>query len=540
MIDPSDQNHTTNVYRVKESTNSKLQNKSLFSLGTRRIKSEGVEYNLYRVKDAGDKSYKVEAKVGVFKVNEEMNKKYGDLSHKDADVAAFAEIGDDAIQSAEIAEKGDIPDKKGEPGNGPNANTILDENGLEIVKIPGRGDCFFQSVAYCILADSKFLKANKDEAPWAHENFEVPDNYDAMKKSEDWIPILRKHVARAVAAADYVHAREMAFQLLDRKKYVKMSTQIKDAKPSKVPGSIFLQKKKWYLVDGKGEEELILYTGKGRPFPPIWEESKTTVDKWREEEKMDAEKMEGDADAAGSRTHMQHVLKCSTINEYKTYIKTSDYWADEFAVNALAIALNLNIIILDRHVGINCNSGKTGDDKSSVIVIRDGQHYEALKAGDRSVFGAKSKMQIIKDCLKIKSGGGDDPVTAEEVNSEPENGSDDEGEKPGNVTVTPDDNQEIVPVENKEEPVTVENEEEEPVTVENEEEESVPVENEKEEPVTVENEEEEPQAEPSGGKKPRLVFESADLPKSRSRKPKSGKTSRKVKISPMVNINEMY
>jgi len=393
MIDPNDQNHSTNVFRVKESTNPLLQKKVLFSLGKRREVAEGASYTIYTVKDLGDKSYKVEGKAGTYVVPKSFDEKYGDLTAKDVDVDAFADIGDAAIQAVET-----VPVKDAEKGLGKGP-----EKGLSVVKIPGKGDCFFQSVAYCILADDKFLDT-VDFEPWvSEEDLKVKDRKNPMKLSEEWIGRLRQMVSKRATVTMYLHARALALQTLDRKQYVQLMKEADEAVKSDKAGTVYLDDGNWYYVHGKDKSNEQL---EERPYPPIWNGSKSEKE-WRKEQDADLDAKKKDPDGEGEIVgHKVFLQKCSTFKEFKKFILTSDYWADERALEVLAKELELNILIKDDHYGVNATTGMNQEMTMTIILQRTGQHYNAMYKTGTSKFVFDTSGKIVSK-LTNKHGGGD-------------------------------------------------------------------------------------------------------------------------------------
>jgi len=411
MIDPTDQNHSTNVFRVKESSSTILQKRTLFALGKRRETADGADYTIYTVKDKGDKAYKVEAKVGAYTVPKSLDEKYGDLTAKDVDPDAFAEIGDSAIQSVEVVK----------PPKSPKSQK---DDKLDVVQVPGRGDCFFQSVAYCVLADNDFLDT-VDFEPWESEEdlkASKQERRNAMKTSDEWIGRMRKRVSKRATVAMYLHAREMALQTLDRSKYVKLVKRAEEAtKTGELEtGDVYKDDGHWYFVHGNGKPHEQLDE---RPYPAIWGDSKTEKE-WKKEQDVDLQQKGKDQDGQGEIAgHKLFLQKCNTFKEFKSFILTSDYWADERAVAVLAGELEINILVKDTGYGVNASTGVNPDRKKTVILQRTGQHFNAMhkKGTQKFVFDTNGK--IVRSMTGM-SGGGDD-VKTDEAKVEPE-GSDDE------------------------------------------------------------------------------------------------------------------
>jgi hypothetical protein len=115
--------------------------------------------------------------------------------------------------------------------------------------------------------------------------------------------------------------------------------------------------------------------------------------------------------------------KCNTFKEFKSFILTSDSWADERAVAVLAGELEINILVKDTGYGVNASTGVNPDRKKTVILQRTGQHFNAMhkKGTQKFVFDTNGK--IVRSMTGM-SGGGDD-VKTDEAKVEPE-GSDDE------------------------------------------------------------------------------------------------------------------
>lgn len=399
MIDPSDQNHQTNVFRVKESSHPLLQKRALFALGKRRDAPDGAVYTIYLVKEVDKGSYKVENRVGSYSVPKTFDEKYGDLTVKDVDTEAFADIGDAAIQAAETVE---VPEK-GNKGVVPN---------LDVVQIPGRGDCFFQSVAYCILADDKFLD-EVDFEPWISEDdlkatSQERKQKNLMSTSDAWIARLRERVSDGATVAMYLHGHEMALQSLDRKLYVKlMHAAESPQKKSDTAGDVYKEGSKWYYSHGPGKPSEQLDS---RPYPPIWNESQSEKE-WIAEQAADLKLKSADADGAGEITAQKQFLeRCTSFKRFKSFIKTADYWADERAVEVLADRLQINILIVDVGYGANSVTGVHSERSKTVILQRTGQHYNAMfKTGtSKYVFDTTGKIvSKLNVDLKKKKGGGE-------------------------------------------------------------------------------------------------------------------------------------
>ena len=405
MIDPADQNYSTNVFRVKESTHPLLQKRSLFALGKRREMGDGATYTIYAVKDKGDKSYKVDGKVGTYTVPKTLDEKYGDLTLKDVDADAFAEIGDAAIQSAEVADAPKSSPKK--------------DGKLEVVEVPGRGDCFFQAVAYCVLADEDFLET-VDFEPWESDadlkaTKEERKEKNLMKTSDAWIARLRKRVSKKATVAMYLHAREMALQTLDRTRYVKIVKQSEENKKTDLQaGEVYKDGGHWYFVHGNGKPNEQLDE---RPYPLIWASSKSEKE-WKKEEKADLEAKEKDPDGQGEIAGHKLVLeKCNTFKEFRAFILTSDYWADERAVEVLAKELEINILVKDVGYGVN-KTGVNADRNKTVILNRAGQHFNPMRKRGTLKFVFDTNGKIVKS-LMGQSGGGDEPAEETDDAAEP-------------------------------------------------------------------------------------------------------------------------
>ena len=405
MIDPADQNHSTNVFRVKESSHPMLPKKTLFALGKRRETPSGAEYTIYTVKDLGDKAFKADAKVGKYEVPKSLDEKFGDLTAKDADPDAFAEIGDSAIQSAEAVR----PEPKA-------ASSELDN--MEVVEVPGRGDCFFQSVAYCILADNKFLDSvedgvgpfGSDEDLQASKKERKPDN--VMKTSDAWIARMRERVAEYATLSMYQHAKEMALQTLDRKQYVALMHKAMDAKKGDEleSGDVYKDGSDWYFVHGKRKDGSTKLPEQleSTPYPAIWNGSMSEKQWVREQESdLDLKKKDGSDGPGEIRGHELFLERCNSFKNFKAFIKTQDYWADERAVQVLADRLEINILVNIVGLGVNAATGMHPDRTKTIILQRIGQHYNPMhKTGSsKYVFDTKGK---IVSALAGKTGGGDD------------------------------------------------------------------------------------------------------------------------------------
>jgi hypothetical protein len=398
MIDPVDQNHATNVFRVKESTTPLLQKKALFALGKRRETSSGAEYTIYTVKDLGDKSFKVDAKVGVYAVPKSLDEKHGDLTDKDANAEAFAEIGDSAIQAAEKV----APEKE----------KAAKTDKLDVIAIPGRGDCFFQSVAYSILADDKFLTALGDPAPapWdddglkqlresATKEARTPEHL--MDTSAKWIDALRRRVSKNATVSMYQHAKEMMLQTLDRKEYIRLMHAATAAKADDdhSPGDVYKDGEDWYVVNGDDPPEQLNFT----PYEAVWKGSKTEKE-WRREEEADLKLKENDPDGQGEITGQKlFQTNCTTFKKFKKFITTSNYWADERAVEVLAKELEINILVVIAGLGVNASTGM-GESAKTIILQRDGQHYNSMYKRGTNTFVFKTNGSIVSE-LVTKSGG---------------------------------------------------------------------------------------------------------------------------------------
>jgi hypothetical protein len=424
MIDPADQNHSTNVFRVKESSHPMLPKKTLFALGKRRETSGGAEYTIYTVKDLGDKAFKVVSKVGNYEVPKSLDEKFGDLTGKDADPEAFAEIGDTAIQSAEAVR----PEPKAAP----------ELENMEAVEVPGHGDCFFQSVAYCILADSKFLDSvedgvgpfGSDDDLKATKKERKPET--VMKTSDAWIARMRERVAEHATLSMYQHAKEMALQTLDRKQYVALMHKAADAKKGDEmeSGDVYKDGGDWYFVHGKKKDgsNKLPEQLESTPYPAIWNGSMPEK-QWVREEKSDLElKKQDGTDGPGEiRGHELFLKKCDTFKNFKAFIRTQDYWADERAVQVLADRLEINILVNIVGVGVNASTGMHPDRSKTIILQRIGQHYNPMhKTGSpKFVFDTNGK---IVSALAGKTGGADDdPVGEPAPVKKEQNESEDDG-----------------------------------------------------------------------------------------------------------------
>jgi hypothetical protein len=409
MIDPSDQNHQTNVFRVKESSHPLLQKRALFALGKRRDAPDGAVYTIYLVKEIDKGAYKVDTRVGAYSVPKTFDEKYGDLTVKEVDTEAFADIGDAAIQAAETVE---VADKKGDSKGSTPPN-------LDVVQIPGRGDCFFQSVAYCILADDKFL-AEVDFEPWISEDDLKATAQERKQKnllttSDAWIARMRERVSDGATVAMYLHGHEMALQSLDRKLYVKLmhAAESPQKKSDATAGDVYKEGSKWYYVHGPGKASEQLDS---RPYPPIWNESQSEK-KWISEQAEDIKLKSKDPDGAGEITAQKQFLeRCTSFKRFKAFIKTAEYWADERAVDVLSDRLQINILILDVGYGANSVTGVHADRSKTIILQRTGQHYNAMfKTGtSKYVFDTAGKIvSKLNVDLKKKKGGGNEEVDEE-------------------------------------------------------------------------------------------------------------------------------
>ena len=112
---------------------------------------------------------------------------------------------------------------------------------------------------------------------------------------------------------------------------------------------------------------------------------------------------------------MKHV---KTVEDFRNYICTSDYWADTWAISTLEILLNIKIIILekstDKDAIIKCGQLNTDistfSPKHYIIVnYTNGNHYELIKYKDKGLFSFQEipyavKVLIINKCMERSAG----------------------------------------------------------------------------------------------------------------------------------------
>jgi len=116
----------------------------------------------------------------------------------------------------------------------------------------------------------------------------------------------------------------------------------------------------------------------------------------------------------------------NSLHQLKQFIKTSNYWADEWAISTLEILLNIKIIILRQDAYndddilnvLQCQNGpidesidisKNFNPKYYVILDYDGNHYQLISYKSAKIFTFKElpfglKEIIIYNCLKNNNG----------------------------------------------------------------------------------------------------------------------------------------
>ena len=116
----------------------------------------------------------------------------------------------------------------------------------------------------------------------------------------------------------------------------------------------------------------------------------------------------------------------NSLEELKKFIKTSDYWADTWAISTIERLLNVKFIILSKEHFIQKNfdnvllcgqiNDENMDDKDFefnpdfyIMTEHTGNHYRLISFKKRKVFEYSQlpfymKELIIKHCLKSKAG----------------------------------------------------------------------------------------------------------------------------------------
>jgi len=405
MIDSSDQNHKTNVYRVLNSE--QLKEGLLFALGKPRKVDEGYEYAVYEV-EPDDDQYRVVKKIATYVVGDDKHEMYDDLSQT-KNTKAFESIGEPQLLT-EAKPKGKKEKKKGHL-----VDELMEENTLEVVAIPGKGDCFFQAVAYAALDDASFLKtASQQSKTWG--KLEIPKGDDPMKRSKLVGKVFRDLVSKNISEDVYVTSRERAFIALNRAAYVKQHDKLKEKSEKK--GSIYQEKDAFYLRTEEGDVEL-----RGKPFVTQWEEGKHK--EWIKAAASDvSEKQKLDDVYGGDTKYYESVLKLDTFESFKEFILSSDYWADENAMLILRKKLGINFIIFDRVLDICEPVGKFNVDQYSAFLEKNGAHFNIITGGENKFMWRKSDIAMQRVISKFQKGGaqvggGDDDPIKEEVDATP-------------------------------------------------------------------------------------------------------------------------
>jgi hypothetical protein len=116
-----------------------------------------------------------------------------------------------------------------------------------------------------------------------------------------------------------------------------------------------------------------------------------------------------------------HIKKINTFDEYREYIKTSDYWADTWAISTFEWLLDVKFIILNSskypdsiHEILECgeknkNIRETFKPKNYIIMTYNGQHYELVLYKKKGVFEYSElpydiRILIVNKCMEQNAG----------------------------------------------------------------------------------------------------------------------------------------
>jgi hypothetical protein len=116
-----------------------------------------------------------------------------------------------------------------------------------------------------------------------------------------------------------------------------------------------------------------------------------------------------------------HIKKINTFDEYREYIKTSDYWADTWAISTFEWLLDVKFIILNSskypdsiHEILECgeknkNIRETFKPKNYIIMTYNGQHYELVMYKKKGVFEYAElpydmRILIVNKCMERNAG----------------------------------------------------------------------------------------------------------------------------------------
>jgi hypothetical protein len=117
-----------------------------------------------------------------------------------------------------------------------------------------------------------------------------------------------------------------------------------------------------------------------------------------------------------------HIKKINTFDEYREYIKTSNYWADTWAISTFEWLLNIKFIILNSskypesiHEILECGEkninikGSKFKPEFYIITTYNGQHYELVMYKKKTIFEYIElpydlRILIVNKCMEKNAG----------------------------------------------------------------------------------------------------------------------------------------
>jgi predicted NAD-dependent protein-ADP-ribosyltransferase YbiA (DUF1768 family) len=245
-------------------------------------------------------------------------------------------------------------------------NKFLKNNNYGITDNDGGGDCFFASI---------------------RDAFELEGKITTIKK------------LRALLSEKATDDRYMEYKTLYNSLNGELQTIDKDMKDLKKTGRIL--KKQHDTTDNKNEGLQILDNAK----------KNLSEYKNKELEKIEAEQL---------LEEFEFMRNVTSYEDFKRIIKTSEFWADAWAITTMEEALNIKIIILseesyysgDLDSVMLCGQSKDDTNRAPeyyIMVSHTGEHYKLITYKDKGLLKFTElpydiKMLIVNKCMEKNSG----------------------------------------------------------------------------------------------------------------------------------------
>lgn len=117
---------------------------------------------------------------------------------------------------------------------------------------------------------------------------------------------------------------------------------------------------------------------------------------------------------------VQFMKSVETLDQFKEFIKSSDFWADTWAISALERSLNMKVIIMekseDEHASLLCGQMNDTDEMYSnydpqyyVVVSKTDEHYELVSYRKKKMLTFSEvpyglKFKVVEKCMEKNAG----------------------------------------------------------------------------------------------------------------------------------------